>query len=252
MGPQAAATNRLTLKLEGPELTLSHVEWAAKDLAKIVREVSSSVTRAGGDAVRWIVSRSQAGSFELELTPTPRKKAVPDSLMPEIVAAIVDGIAGVQARAERPPHFSDSALKSASALANLVGKEVYAVQIFGGRGRATLTKQAVANIDELIGPKLESFGTVEGTLEALTVHGQPQFAIYETLTGHRVDCLFGERIPLDEILKMFGKRVAARGVIRSRKTGERVSIEVQSLEAFPDEEELPSADDIRGILGGHS
>ena len=50
------------------------------------------------------------------------------------------------------------------------------------------------------------------------------------------------------MLKAFGKRVAATGFIHSRRSGEKVSIQVSRLYVFPPDEELPSSRDMLGIL----
>ena len=47
---------------------------------------------------------------------------------------------------------------------------------------------------------------------------------------------------------MFGKRVAVTGAIRSRRSGERASIDVSLYYVFPREDELFSADEVRGLL----
>lgn len=97
-------------------------------------------------------------------------------------------------------------------------------------------------------PEIQSIGTVEGQLEGLITHGKNRFYIYDPLTARQVICDFGERVKRDEVLRAYGKRVAATGKIRSRRSGERVSVEVNRLFVFPPDSELPSAADVRGIL----
>ncbi len=104
------------------------------------------------------------------------------------------------------------------------------------------------NVEEIVGPRLESFGTIEGYLQGLITHERKEFYVYDTLGGRRVVCSFGARIPLEQILAAFEKRVMTRGLIRSRRTGEHLSIEVMELKELPREEDLPSADSVRGIL----
>ena len=55
---------------------------------------------------------------------------------------------------------------------------------------------------------------------------------------------------IDEIKDALGKRVSVYGLIRSREDGQKVSVEVEDMEVFPNETELPSIKDIIGILGG--
>jgi hypothetical protein len=243
----------LRLILEGTGLTIDHLEQVTAAFGDIVREVSGEVSQSGPGAVAWMVSDARLGSFELEVRAVPAKQTIPASMLPEIVTVIVDGMASLQDRPERPRHFNDSALRSARVLGSIIGPDVTAVRLKGngtvGRPHATvLTKQVVANVDEVIGTRLESYGTVEGVLEAITVHGKRAFAIYEPLTNRRIDCFF--EMPTQRVFDAFEKRVAARGLIRSRRTGERISIQVHDLYVFPEEGSLPTADEVLGILGG--
>ena len=43
--------------------------------------------------------------------------------------------------------------------------------------------------------------------------------------------------------------MAVTGEIRSRRSGERASIDVSSYYVFPREEDLPSAEEVRGLIG---
>ena len=91
---------------------------------------------------------------------------------------------------------------------------------------------------------IETFGTVEGWLESRDA----TFYIREALTERRVECRFGGCISLDEALSALGKRIAARGIIHSRLTGEKVNIEATEFRVFRSEQELPSLDDVQRIM----
>jgi hypothetical protein len=68
------------------------------------------------------------------------------------------------------------------------------------------------------------------------------------LEGKAVKCVFGNRLDVEaDILPAVQKRVAARGRIKTRPSGERLSVEVDELEVLP---EPVSADEVRGILKG--
>ncbi len=96
-------SERVMLQLEGPEITLRHVEQAAKEFGNIVGEVTNEFAHAGRDVVRWVVSHAHAGSFELAATAVPAKPAISEAMLPNITASVVRGMAIIQERAERPP-----------------------------------------------------------------------------------------------------------------------------------------------------
>ena len=100
----------------------------------------------------------------------------------------------------------------------------------------------------VLAPELESLGTVEGNLEGLIIHGKRRFLIFDSLTDRQVTCYFTERVEWETVLKAFGKRVAVSGFLRSRRSGEKISIQVSRLYVFPPDDELPRAEAVRGAL----
>src|SRR5439155_23943630 len=77
----------------------------------------------------------------------------------------------IEQRAERPPFFSDKALERARDIASPVGDELRAVRIRRERAgkppeRVTVTKRLAANVEEIIGGQVESFGSVEVSVQS--------------------------------------------------------------------------------------
>lgn len=249
---QGNRTN-LTIEIEADALTLGRFQQLAQSLAGLIREVGESVAAEHRDPVRWVISDVHHSNLMLELTPQRSRADVPPDLPDRIADVIASGMAVIEERAERPPFFSDKALERAKDLASPVGDEVRAVRIRRERAgkppeRVTVTKRLAANVEEIIGAHVESFGTVEGKLEGLVVHDRRTFYVWEALTNRRVECNFGDRIPLGDVLGAVTKRVAARGIIRRRKTGEPLSVEVNELHPFPAEDELPGLEDVQEIM----
>jgi hypothetical protein len=243
----------LSVEIDASELTLSRLDQLTHDIAALVREVTGELTGGGKDAVQWVVEEIRRESpLRLELSPRAAKDDVPPQLVGQVASVITEGIALIEERPERPRYFNDTALDRAKDLASRIGDEVRAVRFRRRNGAlsksVTVTQRLAANVDEIIGPRLERFGTVEGRLEGVLVHRRRVFYIWETLTNRRVECTFGDRIELADVLAAFGRRVSVRGLIRTRKTGEKLSVEAGDLYVFPPEEELPTIDEVQGIL----
>lgn len=244
----------LTVEIDAEALTLGRFQQLAQALSGLVSEVGNEVGQRHRNPVRWVIVDVHHSNVTLELSPERTREDVPPDLPDRVADAIASGMAVIEERAERPPYFSDRALERAKQLSDPVGAELRAVRFRRERAgkpveRVTVTRQLAANVDELIGPKVESFGTIEGRLEGIVVHDRRTFFVWETLTNRRVECSFGDRIALDEVLAAFGRRVATRGIVRKRKTGEPLNIEANELYVFPAEDELPGLDDVQGILG---
>ncbi|HVV63553.1 MAG TPA: hypothetical protein VHD14_17530, partial [Pseudolabrys sp.] len=63
----------------------------------------------------------------------------------------------------------------------------------------------------------------------------------------KVRCYFPENL-LTDVFEKFRKRVEVSGIIHYRKNGMPVSIRAETLTALPDDSELPTVGDVRGIL----
>jgi len=238
----------VSLHLDG-QVTLRRLGDALDAWTDLLREVASDITGSTGrDAVRFIVTQAKAGSFDVAVRPQPAKRSVSPALMPRIAKTITSGLRTLERRPSRPKHFSDTALLKVLDLGKLTSPETPVVKVGNGAAPIPLSSRLIANVEAVLAPEVKSIGTVEGKLEGLIIHGRSRFLIFDPLTGHQVTCFFSERIPYEDVLRAFGKRVAVTGLIRSRRSGERVDIQASQLHVMPSDEELPTAKDVLGIL----
>lgn len=92
------------------------------------------------------------------------------------------------------------------------------------------------------------YGTIEGRLETIQEsYGNLQFFIRDMILRQRVRCYFPEEL-LSEVFSNFRKRVEVSGLIHYRKSGAPISIEAEHIIPLPDDSELPTAEEVRGIL----
>ena len=250
MARRADSKTGLRLELEG-QITLQRLGDAIDAWTDFLREVGRDVAGRGGrDAVRYVVTEAKGGSLTLGVRPQAAKRNVPAAVIPRIATTVTAGIRSLDRSAKRPRYFSDTALVKLRDLALLTDPETPTVKISNGTGvRISLSQRLVAHVEEVLTPEFTSIGTVEGRLEGLIIHGKARCLIYDPLTTRQVSCYFGGRIKWESVLRLFGKRVAATGVIKARRSGERVSIQATQLRPLqPDDEELPSVRDMLGIL----
>jgi hypothetical protein len=81
----------------------------------------------------------------------------------------------------------------------------------------------------------------------ISIQGGSHFAVYDPLTDRPIRCLISED-KVEDVQKLFRKRVVVSGKIRYRKTGEPISVEVEDVQGLPDRKTLPSAEDVYGIF----
>ena len=213
--------------------------------ASLINDVAEAFT-GHVKPVKWTVE-VQSGSVRLPLKAEPSLADVRPSAMPELTSSIADGIAQLIREPVRPDHFSDKALEHAKALADLLSDDL-PLSVRNGGARIPLTKQLMVNAELVLGRSRPSFGSVEGKLEALNIHDGKQFRLYSQIDGRAIKCMFGKNLELDEVLKAVGKRVMVRGQLKTRPSGERVSIEAHSIRILG-ERSVP-ASEVFGIFEG--
>jgi hypothetical protein len=238
----------LTVDIDGSLLPFDKFRKAQEELANILHEVDKNLCEKKRPPVNWVVSSVRSGSVHLTIVGVATDDVARDAIA-EIVTTVETGIATLEKHPERPPFFSDRALESAKRLASLIDKDILTIQVGANSNKVNITQHLVANVDELIGAHYRSFGSVEGVLKAIDLSQRPLFRIYDLLTYKSVKCHFPPDL-IDKIKDALDKRVSVYGLIRSREDGQKVSVEVEEMEVFPSEAELPSIKDIIGILGG--
>lgn len=240
----------IELRLDAPVVPLGKLAASAGAFAGIANEVAREYAGTRESPVEWLAD-VRRGSIRLPVTGRPRSRDFHAGAMHQIAETIVAGLAVLEAGHGRPAYFSDKALASAKQLANLASDDL-PIYVRDGGEPVRITRRTGERVDALLGPHQRSFGTVEGKLEALDIHGQRDaFAVWETLSGRRVDCYFdGENVGLEDVMAAVGRRVGVRGTITSKPTGERVSVEACQIDVMPAEGELPPVETAYGILAG--
>jgi hypothetical protein len=220
----------------------------AADFLAVLREVDREMVPQAG--IRWVIdSISKSSPLLLAVRPETSNPKEPKAIRRHLVSVVNEGIRTVQARAVRPAHFTDRALEKAKALVESASAGGAIVKIGTAKAPVRVDSKLIAHVDSILGATVSSIGTIEGTLEAFNVHGTARsFSVYDALTGDRIRCDFGHRIEITQIGAAAERRVAVHGEIKYRETGEIVNVIAQSMELFPLEEDLPSADAGRGIL----
>ena len=229
----------------GVSVELRSLATVSQKFAGLIDEVAREYTGVQRP-VRWVVE-VESGSVRLPLRAEPVGENIRPSMVHEIGSVVADGLSALEESPVRPDHFNDKALDLAKGLASMASEDL-PLAVRNGHAAVKITHQISVNVEKVLGAPRESFGTVEGLLEALNVHGSARDFSVWPLEGSAIKCIFGDRLDLEmDILPAISKRVAARGKIKTRPSGERISVEVDELEVLPSP---VSADEVTGILKG--
>jgi hypothetical protein len=90
------------------------------------------------------------------------------------------------------------------------------------------------------------FGSVTGKLIYSQLEEKPSYQILGECLGDSIICYFPPNFPC--VSKALGKRISVYGQYCERENGSKISIKVERLEIMPLEDELPTIEDMIGIL----
>lgn len=243
--PRDRIPAELTLEL-GDDPSPADFLAAARAWFGLVQDVAQSVTE-DGRPIQWAV-HVREGSNLLALVP---KEDVPPEVVRSTRAMTARGIRSVASGKIDASGFSPTALTHLRTLADLTvpnGKPGLVVRAWIDHKAMEVTPTIANVIQEDERASYKDIGTVEGRLETIQEkrHGL-QFEVRDALLHQTVRCHFEEAL-LPKAFKLFRKRVEVAGLIKYRRNGTPVSIDVASVEELPDDSKLPTVKDVRGLL----
>jgi len=232
----------LTLEI-GVDLTPEAFLAASRHFFGLIKEIS---TDSCEDAIGWRV-RVKEGSNLIALEPD---QLVAAASVEAVYEKFSKGTRLLMAGDIDAAELSDAALSHFRHLS----------QLTASKKQPTPMKFWVKKKPMPIGPKIAEIiredwrteysdvGTIEGRLQAIQESGTSlKIKIKDPLYSKAIECALPENM-IEEALATFRKRVEISGIIRYRKNGLPVSIQVEEIEVLPDDDSLPTAEDVRGIL----
>ncbi len=235
----------LTLEI-GDDLSPERFLAAVKAFFGYVKEISDTTSNTDTD-VTWKVHVKE-GSALIGMVPTG---SAPISVIDAVYAKVSKGIEHIRSGDIEGANLPEAALKHLRYLSEMsepdkrkpvemrlwVRKQPIAMSADIGRAIAEDWRSAYSD-----------FGTIEGKLDTIQERGSLQIFVRDALYQGSIKCYFDEGL-LPKAFENFRKRVEISGTIHYRKNGKPISIEVATIDGLPDDSELPTADDVRGLLG---
>ncbi|MGE0684371.1 MAG: hypothetical protein AB7P69_26125 [Candidatus Binatia bacterium] len=244
------AAKRIGLSLSGDAIPIEVFIAAARSLKDLLSEIDISIS--GSRNLEWTISDLTFSSANFAISPLPLTENSSD-FGTEIISSALAGIELIEKQAEWPENFTDEALLKAKEIVCLINGRVEKISVFGNSGqgptrRLSVTQHTAANVDQLIGTSTHALGSVEGTLETLSIHGGTSFNIYDVITLRRIRCLC-DRKTLNELSSdRLGQRLLVEGEVKYNFQGFPTSIKVSTYRIFDPTKKLPQPKDIRGLF----
>jgi hypothetical protein len=232
----------------GENLSPDRFMAAARAFFGYVQEISS-VVAPEGEPARWIV-RVREGSALLAVAPSPNM--APETARTVYVRA-ERGMRNLINRNIVDADLPEPALKHLRILSEMTEAgpnkaPPVPIKLWVEKKPISFEPTIASVSRDDVRADYNDYGAIEGRLESIQEsYGTLQFYIRDALLRQRVRCYFPEEL-LADVFERFRKRVEVSGIIHYRKNGAPISIEAEHIIALPDDSELPTAEDVRGIL----
>lgn len=229
--------NDLINQLDAIRNTLSHLE------RKIAEPDASPIQYR-------IVNLSHGSPATIVFDAIPGTKGKDVSAL--VVDRFVDGIKNIQ-HGIIPDDYDADILESFKKIGPRVQKKnhhkfVSLVSIATDSNRVDVEQSLESKIDTLVGPDEIVQGSICGTLELINIHAQANtFRIYPIIGPSKVDCHF-KGSQLNNAIMGINRYVNVTGALRYKRRDKfPYAVNDAEVEVYPDEQELPSIFDLKGI-----
>jgi hypothetical protein len=256
---------KITISGRGAETDAPTVEDALDDLRDyldILRGVEEAVSGTQQSAIDWrLVDASRRSPLAFDFQPFPKQFAVNIDQRVEIVLAeTAAGLTALQARAERPRHFTNPVMRKAHRVFQRVTNGLSLSEIDFGktlpavRLTPTIARNAARNVDQVLTPPdkpYKEIGSVEGCINGAELDGFGRRIVHiiERISGEPVECLVTPgALPGLEVRELRDvwhyRRTEVYGRIHFRAPGKIEQIEAERVRFLRSRTDLPQIDDI--------
>jgi len=234
----------LTLDL-GDDLSPDEFVAAVRNFMGYVAEITESQKGDGAD-VSWTV-KVREGSALVGVEPN---SMAPQSRLDMIYRQAAYGPTALAKGDIAGAGLSEKAINHLKSLSDLVSKykNGKGVNLWVNKRPVGIGVGISRVIREDWKTDYHDFGTIEGRLEVIQDSaGSLKIRVKDFLYPRAINCIVPERM-IDDVLGSFRKRVEIEGRIHYRRDGTPVSIKANVIDVLPEDHNLPSASDVRGIM----
>jgi len=242
---------QLHITIEGKlgQIPFNTLATMARNSCDILEELDNAVSAKPGGTLEWFVSGiSTEASLTVTIEPKPKLKDVDYS--DKVAELFVDGLAHIEKEHTTPPYFSDYGLRKAHSIAKTLrknGAKAIKVEDIARDASGFIKAEVADSLKKLISIQYREIGSVEGTLEIISVHRSPRITIYHSITRRSVNCKFEPKL-LESAKEGLGNRVTAHGMVYFNYMHEPVRVDTDRIVVMPPEKGLPTARDLRGLV----
>ncbi|GAB6876784.1 hypothetical protein [Thermaerobacter litoralis] len=229
-----------TLHIEPAE---GHAEMASfarviERFSQLLHEIENTLDPRRRKHIPWIISEISQGSYVVTA-----EASEDTDLGREVIRSAVRGLRQLQqlSEFELPATYSGRALVLIKEIAREAVRQNGQITVHANGMHAVISRSTLDAIRRMMAPPpFKDYGSVEGSLEMVSIRQAFRCNIYRDFDGRRVECHFKEDLlPIVKEALAPGQRVIVAGNVAYDEDGEVKSIIADSIEILPKAEELP-------------
>lgn len=146
--------------------------------------------------------------------------------------SFITGFENIQFRGISPPYLSEYGLEKLQSMMQLLqknGAKGFIATSIDDQRSVSVTESGAKTLQDLLPPRREEKGSVEGTLETISIHGSKKLIIYESLSRKGVTCILRKEESLDLAKEALGKKIVVSGEILFNIKDEPVRVMIENL-----------------------
>jgi hypothetical protein len=221
----------------------------AMDLAfGVLGDLDAGITGVRYGGLRWYIrtveQRTESGIFlrvyskERDIL-LKRKDKDPS---PRVAGAFVRGFDDLENRVVTPPYLSEVGMIKAQRMVGLIGRNgASGFSISAADQKVEVTVNTARHIRQLLPIKRTAIGSVEGTLEKISVHKSRSFVVYQSRTKRAVTCEIASEDLMGIAKENLGGRVSVSGILQKNFKGETMRVKVQRMRPMGHIHMIPGA-----------
>lgn len=198
----------------------------------ILNDLDAAYARRHNATLDWYVNDlSKNGSLRIEIYShvKPMKRVQYEDFSSSVADSFVEGFNVLETQGKSPALLTERGMHKASVLTHLIGKDgmqSVVASVPQTHKEAEITHKSAVNIEQLIPAASSSLGSVEGTLEVISIHRGNRFIVYQQGTNKAVSCFYAKLPLLDPVKGALGRRVIASGELFRNAKGEPIKIKL--------------------------
>ena len=149
---------------------------------------------------------------------------------PKVASAFVAGFDDLENRIVTPPYLSEFGMIKARSMAELIGRNGASGFSVSAEGQAVeVTAKTSRNIGKLLPTLKTAIGSIEGTLEKISVHRHPHFVVYHAISKRAITCEIADDQLIELAKRTLGERVIVSGTLQKNFKGETLRVRATRL-----------------------